>query len=643
MGSNIPYTYNKISSFDNLKRITRFDLELINGYNDEDFLYNFIYKLDEIIDQQNIIGEAFQQVLNWANNMLQEYTQEQLQQWLDDGTIQEMIQKLVFTFFTYDTIQDVINDTALKENDRVLTYGFNNVGDLGSAKYIISSVPDDFNIKLENNLYANIIAENKMNLHQFGIFGNGETDNTVLFQKAINFVSEKGDSYLFVPSGEYMIDGVDHSKVPSNTGHLLDAGGIKLLTGMTIVHDEEAVIKCIPTNYQQYNIYRLYNVENVTLKGGFIEGDRDEHYGTYGGEWGYGIAISGCNNIHIENMTIEKCWGDGLNLQYLFNEASLTQQQKTCTNIFIKDVISNNNRRQGLSIESAENLLIENCQFINTNGTNPQFGIDIEPANENSTVNNVSINNCIFNGNAGRNLGMYAFNANAKISNIFVNSCYFGSSFTSDKYNVSISDNCDRVIFSNCRMIFNDQSNEAFIFLVNGGNVIVKDSYMLHAKISVVNNTESILNLINNIIDEYNSENFIEANMFKKILVLDNVVNNAKNLFIMLTGATTSLMVVKGNIINNVGNNGGLISIDNSPNIKLIATDNINVGIIGRITWSNYGGTQRIEQYSQKGMMFNAGLRPNDVGVGSTGYDNNTGKYIVYNGTSWTDTNGSPV
>lgn len=38
-----------------------------------------------------------------------------------------------------------------------------------------------------------------------------------------------------------------------------------------------------------------------------------------------------------------------------------------------------NNRRQGLSIASARRVQIIDCEFMNTGGTAPSFGIDLEP------------------------------------------------------------------------------------------------------------------------------------------------------------------------------------------------------------------------------------------------------------------------
>lgn len=77
------------------RNVIRFDLELFNGYSDVDFLNAICYKLNECIDAVNLTQEQFSKIVEFVNNMLKQYTQEQLQQWLEDGTIMEMIAKFM--------------------------------------------------------------------------------------------------------------------------------------------------------------------------------------------------------------------------------------------------------------------------------------------------------------------------------------------------------------------------------------------------------------------------------------------------------------------------------------------------------------------------------------------------------------------
>jgi hypothetical protein len=67
----------------------------------------------------------------------------------------------------------------------------------------------------------------------------------------------------------------------------------------------------------------------------------------------------------------------------------------------IRRVDCNANHRQGISVISAENLLIENCHLRNTDGTDPKSGIDFEPNNPTDSLVNCVVRNCIAENNAG--------------------------------------------------------------------------------------------------------------------------------------------------------------------------------------------------------------------------------------------------
>src|SRR5699024_6623679 len=49
------------------------------------------------------------------------------------------------------------------------------------------------------------------------------------------------------------------------------------------------------------------------------------------------------------------------------------------------------NRRNGISITSVDNLSMQEILVANSNGTNPQTGIDIEPNSSNNEINNITI------------------------------------------------------------------------------------------------------------------------------------------------------------------------------------------------------------------------------------------------------------
>ena len=71
------------------------------------------------------------------------------------------------------------------------------------------------------------------------------------------------------------------------------------------------------------------------------------------------------------------------------------------SDVTVRDVIADDHHRQGMSVISVENLLIENSRFTNTRGTWPQSGIDFEPNRAGERIVNAVVRNSYFGGNAG--------------------------------------------------------------------------------------------------------------------------------------------------------------------------------------------------------------------------------------------------
>ncbi|UOO37034.1 right-handed parallel beta-helix repeat-containing protein [Oscillospiraceae bacterium CM] len=207
----------------------------------------------------------------------------------------------------------------------------------------------------------------------YGAKGTDRTDDTAAIQKALN-----SSQNVYIPGGTYYIN-VDVS--------------LKLRSNQTLKLADNAILQALPTASANYSVLDISGVTGVTVTGGKIVGDRDNHSGT-GGEWGMGILIeNGANNVAVTNITITNCWGDGL---YLGGGTAVT-------NIRLEGVTADNNRRQGLSITNATGVTVTNSTFKNTQGTAPEAGIDLEP-NEGQVVANVTITNTVCTDNAGSGL-----------------------------------------------------------------------------------------------------------------------------------------------------------------------------------------------------------------------------------------------
>jgi polygalacturonase len=120
-------------------------------------------------------------------------------------------------------------------------------------------------------------------------------------------------------------------------------------------------------------------------------------------EWRMVLSFDGCRRIRVEGLRLESSGGDGI---YLGATGSLPY----CEDVVVRDVVCDDNHRQGISVIGAVNLLIENCVLSNTDGTPPQAGIDLEPNGPKEKLVNVVIRNCRMENNTGAGILLYLKN-----------------------------------------------------------------------------------------------------------------------------------------------------------------------------------------------------------------------------------------
>lgn len=230
------------------------------------------------------------------------------------------------------------------------------------------------------------------NVLDFGVKGDGLTDDTEAIQSLLD-----QERTIYFPAGVYLIN-VEQA--------------LNLRSKQVIYLSDDAVLKALPSDQGYTAVLRLTNVSDVHISGGQIIGERYSHFGE-DGEWGMGIhVIKGSHHISIQEIKIFDCWGDGIFLG----------DSPTVSDILISDVICDNNRRQGLSITDANRIMVKDSVFMNTNGTLPEAGIDIEPDPDQSSHNIQLINvECLNNNGSGLDL----MGINGVIDKVLVEDSYF--------------------------------------------------------------------------------------------------------------------------------------------------------------------------------------------------------------------------
>jgi len=145
-------------------------------------------------------------------------------------------------------------------------------------------------------------------------------------------------------------------------------------------------------------LFRADDKQNITLNG--YGATLRMHRADYAAppyedaEWRHTLSIKSCSNIKVYGLTLADSGGDGIYL-------GTATRGVTNKDIHIKDVTCERHYRQGISVITAENLLIENTVMRETGGTNPQAGIDFEPNGPDERLVNIVMRNCTTERNQG--------------------------------------------------------------------------------------------------------------------------------------------------------------------------------------------------------------------------------------------------
>jgi hypothetical protein len=209
-------------------------------------------------------------------------------------------------------------------------------------------------------------------------------------QAAINSTAASGQT-LEIPASAQPYN-VQPLTIPSNTKLFLDAG---------------VIIQATSGYSSSQRMITIADVSNVSITG--VPGRstfqmRKSEYTS--GEYRHCLNIEGANNVTITGIACNNSGGDGLYIG--------EGRQGFSSNVTVAQSTFDNNRRQGFSLISGKNILIDSCTFSNTNGTAPEAGIDIEPNSTSDVLQNIVFTNNKSTGNHGN--GFLASIANLNYS-----------------------------------------------------------------------------------------------------------------------------------------------------------------------------------------------------------------------------------
>lgn len=211
-----------------------------------------------------------------------------------------------------------------------------------------------------------------IDISDHGIFGDGITDFTVEIN---DLLEQNSGQEIYFPPGVYPINA--------------DIDGVRPKSGTTLLLDPATILKAKPSSIKNYSVIICYQVEDVSLLGGLILGERTQHLNQEDGFYGAGIKIWKAKNTTIRDMALSRFWGDGIFVGSSGPAGEITGPTT------IENVLSYGNIRAGLVATYISGLTIRNSRFFGNYGTRGySAGIFIEP----DDIDGISADDIIIDG-----------------------------------------------------------------------------------------------------------------------------------------------------------------------------------------------------------------------------------------------------
>ena len=181
--------------------------------------------------------------------------------------------------------------------------------------------------------------------------------------------------------------------------------------GLEVVFEPGVVVEARRGGYKGKSdcLFSAETCTNLVLRGpGATLRMWQEDYATTNyaaAEWRHCIRLRACAGVRIEGLVLARSGGDGVYV-------GAGSKGEPCRDVVIRDVVCDGHHRQGISVISAEDLLIERTAMINTHGTAPMAGIDFEPNHPRERLVNCVMRDCVMTNNTGGGLLFALHNMN---------------------------------------------------------------------------------------------------------------------------------------------------------------------------------------------------------------------------------------
>ena len=256
--------------------------------------------------------------------------------------------------------------------------------------------------------YKGILKGGIYDVVDYGATGDGTTDDTAAIQAAIDAAATAGGGIVYIPpsSTPYMV-----------TSSLNIAGDNITIEG----GGWGSVIKAANSfdNSSGGQVFYTNGYDNLVFREFKIDGNR----ANLSDLTAIGINVHQSTNVLIDHVAVVDSSYDGFYIGY-----STTPSE----NVIIRNCYIDNATRLGIGITSGENIYILFTIIVNTNGSNPQKGIDIEPNGSDNPCNNIFIIDSKFDNNYYGHIGLQGGDSKNRV---VITDNLFGSIGAAGSYN----------------------------------------------------------------------------------------------------------------------------------------------------------------------------------------------------------------
>ena len=344
-------------------------------------------------------------------------------------------------------INEAVNDALLQAKESGEFKGESGVY-VGSGE-----MPEGYNVQIDPNGDADIevltaeetkaliVEEMANNLslitpQMYGAKGDGVTDDTEAINLAIAAAQE--NSTIYFPDGTYLVKETDSANNNDRIAIRIDNKH-----NITLQLSNQTTFKHALSISPFYRTIKINNSTNITIKGGYLIGDNDEHTPEYNEDGGienchgYGIRVVDSSDITIDGVDVSKYYGDSVVL------CSERNPYEGCKNVRILNCKIHDSLRNGITVTSCQGLLVKNTDMYNITGAMPMAGIDIENEYTNGITKDIVLDGCNIYDNGYQSISISSNDINEPTDNIVIKNCYFNILTMNG-------DNVKNVVVSNC-------------------------------------------------------------------------------------------------------------------------------------------------------------------------------------------------